>query len=299
MSAYVIGVDAGGTKTSACAFAEDGALLAQCRTGAGNFSADPTAARGQVLAAIDACRRAAAGKCRYIAVGAAGLRGAGLGPALTGELQQRYRCCAKAVDDGLLALYAKLRGRDGVLVIAGTGSVAYGKKGAVCHSQGGWGPLLDDRGSGTAIALALLRQVTQAWDEGRALSAMEQAALEQMGCASPLLVPRFVYGASKGELAALAPLVERFAGQGDAAAARLLADAGRELAGLAAGAARRLGLTAPLAAVSGSILEKCPPVAQAFWRRLTELAPGARPTAAGTARAEEGALWFYRETQTS
>lgn len=296
MSGYVIGADAGGTKTSACAFSLDGALLTRHQTGPGSFSADPDGAKNAVFAAVDACWKEAAGECRYIAVGAAGLRGAGLGPVLAEELRARYGCGVRAVDDGLLALYAKLRGRDGVLVIAGTGSVAYGKAGGQCASQGGWGHLLDDRGSGTAIALALLRQVTAAWDAGRPLSALEEAVLRRAGCETPLLVPRFVYSAAKGELAALAPLAEQFAGQ-DAAADRILRQAGEDLAAMAAGTARRLALTEFPVAVSGSILEKCPPVAAAFWRQLARLAPGAGPAAQGAVRAEEGALWFYREAQ--
>lgn len=296
MSGYVIGVDAGGTKTSACAFALDGAPLARHQAGPGSFSADPAGAERAVFAAIDACRAAAGAGCRYVAVGAAGLRGAGLGPELTEKLRARYGCGARAVDDGLLALYAKLQGQDGVLVIAGTGSVAYGKAGGHCASQGGWGHLLDDRGSGTAIALALLRQVTAAWDMGRPLSALEEAVLRRAGCETPLLVPRFVYGAAKGELAALAPLAEQFAGQ-DEAADRILRQAGEDLAAMAAGTARRLALTQFSVAVSGSILEKCPPVAAAFWRQLTRLQPGATPAAQSAVRAEEGALWFYRETQ--
>ena len=296
MNGYVIGVDAGGTKTSACAFALDGAPLARRQTGPGSFSADQQRAKASVLAAIDACRAAAGPGCRYVAVGAAGLRGAGLGPALAGELRARYDCGAKAVDDGLLALYAKLQGRDGVLVIAGTGSVAYGKADGRCASQGGWGHLLDDRGSGTAIALALLRQVTAAWDAGRPLSELEEAVLRRAGCETPLLVPRFVYGATKGELAALAPLAQQFAGR-DAAADNILRQAGEDLAAMAAGAARRLALTRFPVAVSGSVLEKCPPVAAAFWKQLARLAPGAAPAAHSAARAEEGALWFYREAE--
>lgn len=294
MKPYVIGVDAGGTKTSACAFSLDGTLLTRQISGPGNFSADASQALSNVLSAVNACRAALGEGCRYIAVGAAGLRGAGLGAQTEALLKERCGCPCRAVDDAMLALYAKLQGGDGVLVIAGTGSVAYAKAGAARVSSGGWGMLLDDRGSGTAIALEVLRRLVRNFDEGRALSDLEQALLRQMGCESPLLVPRFVSGAGKAQLAALAPLVESYAAQGDDAAGELLSWAGGELAAMAAVAARRLGLKAPCTAVSGSILEKCAPVTDAFWDEWNRLLPGARPVHS-TDRAEKGALWFYRE----
>lgn len=296
MCSYVIGVDAGGTKTSACAFSPEGELLAQYVKGPALFTADAQQAQANVLAAIDACRAALSMDCAYIAVGAAGLRGKGTAPELAALLREKYRCPAAAVDDGLLALYAKLRGEDGVLVIAGTGSVACAKAGRDCLCSGGWGMLLDDRGSGTAIALEALRRLLKRYDTGVPLLPMDEALLRRMDCASPVRIPGFVYGVNKAQIAALAPVVMEYAEAGCGEANSILTQAGEGLAAMSADAPRRLGLTAPRTAASGSILEKCAPVRQAFWRAWSGLFPGAVAVHSNE-RAEKGALWFYRENK--
>ena len=84
-----------------------------------------------------------------------------------------------------MALYAKLQGQDGLMVIAGTGSVAYGKAGNQVVSCGGWGMLLDDRGSGTAIVLDAFRSMVSGYDEGRSVTVTEAELLKKIRCTSP------------------------------------------------------------------------------------------------------------------
>ena len=228
------------------------------------------------------------------AAGAAGIRGAGLEEEVRRRLKERYGCRAKACDDGVMALYAKLQGQDGLMVIAGTGSVAYGKAGNQVVSCGGWGMLLDDRGSGTAIVLDAFRSMVSGYDEGRSVTVTEAELLKKIRCTSPKHVPRFLYQASKREIAALMPVIAENGEKGEADAVKILECAGRQLAQMAMGAVKRLELKEPPVAVSGSILERCGIVLDTFWETWTETYPGSKRIS-GKERVEKGALWFYRE----
>lgn len=295
MRPYVIGVDAGGTKTSVCAFDLEGQLIYHGVGAAANFSENPMAWK-HVEDAVDTCIEVTEGQYAYIAVGASGICGAGMEKEMQTKLQNRYHCQSRVVDDGRLALQAKLRGRDGVLVISGTGSVAYGKVGRRLIRTGGWGLLLDDRGSGTAIVLEAFRGLAKSQDEGRSLTAMEKGLLEQLGCPSPYQLPGSLHRLTKAQLAALAPIVIEHGKQGEEEARKILQEAGRKLAQMGSQAADRLGLSAPYTAVSGSILEKCELVSEAFFAEWFERFPDAK-LAAGEERVEKGALWYYREEE--
>lgn len=291
---YVIGVDAGATKTSACGFSLDGRLLAGHQTGPGNFVEDAAGAEKNVLRAVEMCLEDLGSGCRLVGVGAAGMRSSGLSGKLRGRLEQAADCRAKVTDDGMLALYANLGRREGILVIAGTGSIVYGRSKTGQVSIGGWGTLLDDRGSATAIAIRCLKNMVRSCDEGLPISLLGEDILKELNCSSIWQLPRAVSRAGKAGIAALAPIVAEHAGKGDESARDILAHAGAELGDMACQAAGRLGLTSPVTGVSGSVFQKNPLVAQAFWEKMKTCLPGAVPCPAHE-RAEKGALWFYQE----
>ncbi len=265
----VIGVDAGGTKTSAAAYDEAGREVARCKSGPGNFSTDAALAAHNVAEALDGCRRACSGRCRGILIGAAGMRGYDGKERLVRKLEARFSCPVVPTDDGALALYAALGAEDGVLVISGTGSIAYGRCGEKLQSRGGWGHLLDDRGSGYEIAIRAFRLMTEDYDDGRDLSPLSAALLEWSGVSRVKEIAAFLQRISKREIAAAVPAIERMALSGDTAAMRLLNDAGERLTEIALPLIRSMGLEKPRVAVSGSVLLKSSPVADAFWKRIS------------------------------
>lgn len=297
MTEYVIGVDAGGTKTSACAFDLDGNILSQHITGAGNFSANPDLAWENVISATEACIKDVGDNLKFLAVGAAGIQGAGLTKHTECQLKARFHCPARVVDDGMMALMGKLEGKNGILVIAGTGSVAYGKNGSNILRNGGWGMLLDDRGSGTFIVLEAFRRLVFGYDTGRNLTPMEKALLKEIGCTSVQVLPGVLNKISKGQLAALTPIISKYGEMGHEDAEYILREAGHQLSEMAVNTAKRMELSPPLIAVSGSVLEKCRIVTETFWKDLNGQLPDLK-TVLNENRVEKGALWFYQECTT-
>lgn len=291
---YVIGVDGGATKTSACGFSLDGRLLVRYETGPGNFVEDPGNAERNLLGAVKKCLENLGNGCLLIGAGAAGMRSSGLAGEIREKLERAGNCQARVTDDGMLALYANLGQQEGILVIAGTGSIVYGRSKTGQVSVGGWGYLLDDRGSGTAIALNCLRYMVRSQDEGCPVSLMGRDILKELGCGDIWQLPQAVSRRGKARIAGLAPIVAEHAKKGDKIACHILTQAGGELADMACQASGRLGLTAPLTGVSGSVFEKNPLVTQAFWEKMKACLPDAVPCQTHQ-RAEKGALWFYQE----
>ncbi len=288
---YLIGIDSGGTKTAFTAYTIDGAALLREKKDGANFSSSFEAALSCVMNGTLSFIRKLDGNCLFIALGASGIRGTGRADEVKKLLENStgIPCCV--IDDGLFGLYSRFGSEDGILVVSGTGSVAYGKKGCTFHSIGGWGHLVDDRGSGTRISLNAIRNLLYRFDEGEKATVLDNRILEHCGVPSPLLVPSFLYTSSKKDIAAIAPIVEDEAKNGDREAEGLLLEAGDELASMVRKLSEILNLDNPSVAISGSILEKCSLVRERMYSSLGE---GFIPFASSAAP-EHAVLSLYRE----
>ena len=145
------------------------------------------------------------------------------------------------VDNDMYVAYRNaFRPGEGVLLYAGTGSVAYHIRGdGTVMRAGGYGYLIDDAGAGFWIGRAGLRRVMRWVDErvdetgGPADRPLARAVYEALGSRHWPDIMGTVYGDGRAGLAALAPAVAGAALEGDEAAVEILRDAGRELARLA------------------------------------------------------------------
>ena len=125
---------------------------------------------------------------------------------------------------------------DGINIVAGTGSIGYGRRHGRGARAGGWGEAFSDEGSAYWIAIRGLNTYSRMSD-GRLpkgpLYAMFNEALQLQ---SDLDICTHVYGegaSSRGELAQLSQVVARAAQAGDAEAIGIFAQAGEELARIA------------------------------------------------------------------
>lgn len=100
-------------------------------------------------------------------------------------------------NDALIALSSGTYGGPGIVLIAGTGSIAYARLGdGTIHRVGGWGYLFGDEGSGYAMGRRALVAVMQAYDGRGPATALTDKILEKANCGNPVdLIPR-IYGLS-------------------------------------------------------------------------------------------------------
>jgi glucosamine kinase len=146
----------------------------------------------------------------------------------------------------------------GIVIIAGTGSVAFGRDAAGREARaGGWGPTLGDEGSGYAIARDGLSAIVRAYDGRGGSTAMTRLLCQEYDMCDPSDLPRFVYAATThtDDIARYGKLVIEAAGMADEVALEIVGTAGRELAACITAVARKLNLTEqefPVAYVGGA-----------------------------------------------
>jgi N-acetylglucosamine kinase-like BadF-type ATPase len=139
-----------------------------------------------------------------------------------------------------IAFYAAFGDGPGVMVIAGTGSIAYGRnsRGRTTRA-GGWGPAVSDEGSGYWIGRSAISAALRAEDDGEN-PALLQSLMQAWAVKSKDQLILAANASPPPDFAALFPTVESAAGSGDPTARLVLAQAGAELASLAKVVIRRL-----------------------------------------------------------
>lgn len=283
---YVIGIDGGGTKTRVAVCAPDGTLLRRETLGAFNLSAigeDGFRRRTEEILALCGDMRG----CGAICVGGAGVSGAAAGEILRAELAAHgFAGKLLLCGDHEIALAGAMQ-TPGCVLIAGTGSVCYGKNVAgEAFRCGGGGHIIDDPGSGYTLGRDALAAALRTEDGRLSENALHAAVMDAVGGHDIQGIFDFVYFSRRGksDIAALAPLVLRCAEQGDAVSLAILRRGATELAHLVSAVTGRLGLDkkSPCALAGGLLAEN-----NIYRRTVCEaLAPFCRP-----AKPEHGALF--------
>jgi glucosamine kinase len=217
------GVDGGGTKTLVALADENGNELIRRSGPAGLVDPRHPTAAAEVVAGVVREAVRDAGLSGAPVVLCAGL--AGVGNRAEREAVREALLAAGVagrvlvVTDGETALEGVLGGEPGILLIAGTGSVAYGRgpDGRV-ERCGGWGMVVGDEGSGFAIGRGGLVAALRAVDGRGAQTRLLPFFLELLGVEDVRGIPPWAGRAAKAEIAALAEHVVRAAEEGDAVA---------------------------------------------------------------------------------
>jgi N-acetylglucosamine kinase-like BadF-type ATPase len=276
----LIGVDVGGTKT--VAGVSDGSQIIARADGPG-AAVRPGRALASAATVAEVVRQALAKAKRLsgdiLLVGAAG---AGREPERE-ELRKALRSenVAERVvvtTDIDIALAAAFADGPGIVVSAGTGSVAVGRdRTGQQHRIGGYGWQMGDEGSGYAIGRAALGAVSRAADGRSPRTALTQRVLSATRSEDFDALVRWAAGASPAEVAALAPPVLETAATGDVLAQGIADYAARELSQLAICLLPVMEIDPPVGvAITGGLLGADTPLRRRVLARLTE-EPGLQP----------------------
>jgi N-acetylglucosamine kinase-like BadF-type ATPase len=247
-----LGIDSGGTQTM-CAVAEDGRELARGTAGSSKITRVGIDQAAKVLTVLvrDTCAAAKVlpENIDAACIGAAGAGNNAVAQRLAAIMDGVLRCPVTVVGDMEIALESSFDDRAGMVVIAGTGSIAFGRDatGKTARS-GGMGPEDSDEGSGEWI--------------GRAALAQELVRVEL----------------TEGQSAAqLVPVVVEMAESGEPNARQLLVAAGGKLAGLARGVWEQLWAEDEIipVAMSGGVFAHSKIVGRIFTESFQALRPRA------------------------
>src|SRR3954467_10814505 len=226
-SIYVLGIDAGGTKTVCQLADENGEVLAESRRGGANLQA---AGELEVEKVLHEVMEEAIGdhevRPTAICLGIAGVDRPDDARVVRGIMKRiGYKAKVLVVNDALVALEAGAPGAPGIVLIAGTGSIAYGRNE---HNQaaraGGWGYMLGDEGSGYWIGRAALRAVLRQADRRGPATALTDMLLNHFNVSAPQELIHKIYNTTLRPTAigALAMSVQAAFSQGDAVAIGIL-----------------------------------------------------------------------------
>lgn len=250
MDNYVIGVDGGGTKTIGVLANYDGSVLAQFTGGASNYQV----AGGKKLKAelenifnnLLRLSKFPKQKVSHIYLGLAG----------AGRESDRSEIKALLADtsfakgitvesDARVALAGAFGGKPGIILIAGTGAICFGKNvGSPVVRAGGWGYLLGDEGSGFFIGQQAIIAALKDLDGRSEKTSLRQLfeskyRLKQLDEIIPLIYKGKI---DRTEISNLAPLVYEASQRGDAVAMNIIRSNGQELGKLARAVAEKLNL---------------------------------------------------------
>jgi len=190
-------------------------------------------------------------------------------------LARRVRVMA----DGEVALSTAFADGTGIIVSAGTGSIAYARDPAgQLHRAGGYGWQLGDEGGGYWLGRRALDVAARAQDGRGEGSTLLARLLGALGLRTFDDLVRWTATASPAQVAALAPHVLNAAAEGEVVAQRVVEDAARELVALVVTLERHYPGTGPVpVAMTGGLLVAHSPLADAFRTRLAAQSKRARP----------------------
>jgi glucosamine kinase len=271
--AIFLGIDGGGSQTS-CAIGDETALLGS-GAGAGSnvLRVGEAQARKAIASAIRQACTAAKVTLKQIKRTCIGVAG-GARPETTEVIRRILSELVsgeiEVVGDMVIAMEAASDGGPGVVVIAGTGSIAYGRNAAGQTARaGGWGFAISDEGSGHWIGRAAVAAAMRAFDEAQNGGLLE-SVMKAWGVGTREQMIVVSNASPPPDFAGLFPAVLAAVEAGDPRAHDILAQAGVELATLAKIVISRLftdGANAQVA-MSGGVFRNSALIRQVFYNRL-------------------------------
>jgi glucosamine kinase len=232
----ILGVDGGGTQSRARLCAYSGTLLGEAVSGPANLRLGIEASFSSVFDAARQCLAAAAIAPEEISrvVACLALAGASEPGHLDAAERRRHPFRAAVITtDAHAACVGAHDGRDGGVVIAGTGAVAWATINGKTYRIGGWGLPVSDEGSGAWLGNEVLRRVLWAYDGRAAWTPLLRAVFADFRN-DPHAIVCWTATASPRDFGAFAPRVADFARKEDQTAVELMQMAAAHIDSLAA-----------------------------------------------------------------
>jgi N-acetylglucosamine kinase-like BadF-type ATPase len=280
---HVLGIDVGGTKT-VCLLGDDhGRTVASARGPGANLQAVGELELEKVLHGV--MEQTVAPRSATPAVICLGIAGVDRpeDAAVVAAIMSRigYQARILVVNDALIALQAGVGSEPGIVIVAGTGSIAYGcDRHGTAARAGGWGYVLGDEGSGYWIGRLALRAIVREADGRGPATTLTARLLKHFAAERPAELLHTVYhrDVRPAVVAALATHVQGASDEGDQVATAILARGADELVAAAVSVATQLRLIDQefTCVLSGGLFKAVPWLRGQVTRRLQAVAPHSR-----------------------
>ena len=270
---FVCGIDGGGTRTTVLCRTADGKEVGRREFGPLNLNSIGETAFRKTLEEI-VRYIGSLGTCRALGLGVSGITNPEvfrLAENVLSRLEFPYRI----MGDQEIAHTGALNGKEGIIIISGTGSVCYGRTADGRSTfTGGWGHLIGDSGSGYALGRDALIAVSKVIDGYGRKTVLTDLLAEDLGLDSEQKIVSYVYSNDKSAVASLSPVVDKACRLGDEVAMDIVQANARSLVDIVTAAAARLGFGSCSVALLGGLLTHETFLKQEFIRMLKEKEPG-------------------------
>ena len=271
MDRYLCGIDGGGTTTSVVVCNQSGNIIGSFRAGSINQYGIGTEKVVEEYQWIHDRLISILGRLPdAVYIGSSALDGQATDEeahAMTGGIFKSVRLCIHS--DVYIALLGFSQGKQGAILISGTGSMACGIDSQGCyHTSGGWGQTLGDEGSGYHLALEGIQAALRGYDGVSESTVLTQKVMDFFHLKRMTEIIDLFYNPplEKSKIAAFATVVESAALDGDPVAMRLLDNEIDWLCKLALSITSKCKVTA--IGMYGSMLVKSPVIGKRLGERL-------------------------------
>jgi N-acetylglucosamine kinase-like BadF-type ATPase len=175
--------------------------------------------------------------------------------------------------DARIALEGAFSGNPGSILIAGTGSIMFGKDSeGVIHRVGGFGRFIGDEGSGYTIGKLGLTAASKQFDGRGNETLLTKLIADKFGITSPEILITEVYK-NNFDIASVAPLVLEAAAQGDEACMSIVETQTDELIAHLASIAKKINRPVVDVSFIGGIITNDHIFSQLFKKKIAERLP--------------------------
>lgn len=230
---YLIGIDAGGSKSELIAYDLSGNVLCCKIGGFGNPAVNLDKTINNIITLIGDCT-SELGKedlC-YISIGMAAVETGNYAELIKKYVESTYGIKTLVLNDAEMACKAYFGNKDGILAIAGTGSSCYVQKNGQGEMVGGWSHILGDEGSGYHTVINAFKNIICRIDKNLPFDSLSKKILTKIGGTSRSEIMDFIYNNEKNTIASLFPIIVECSMEGDPYAVSLLENSGKYLADL-------------------------------------------------------------------
>ncbi|MEL7646551.1 MAG: BadF/BadG/BcrA/BcrD ATPase family protein [Sedimentibacter sp.] len=239
---YLIGIDAGGTKSELTAYDMSYKPIYSKTGGFGNPAVNLDKTINNSISLIGECLLDLGREhCNLIAIGMAAVETGNYAQLIRNYVKRTFEVETVVINDAEMACKAYFGNSDGILAIAGTGSSCFVQKSGKGQMVGGWSHILGDEGSGYHTVIEVFRNIVCMYDKCLPFDRLSSAILEKIGGSSRSEIMDFIYSNEKSEIASLFPVIVEHSMKGDTYAVSLLENAGKYLADLTFTAYRKAG----------------------------------------------------------
>ena len=251
---FVCGVDGGGTMTIAICCNLQGKEIARREFGPFNLNSIGQQAFKNILNELVSFLNET-GNCRALCIGAAGSTNKWVSECEENVLD-KTGIPYKLLGDFEIAQIGAFDGKDGIILISGTGSVCYGKnKGGKGAMAGGWGHLLGDEGSGYGIGRDAISAIARMYDGYGKPTILKDMLAKELNLDTPEKIVSYVYSNDKSAVAAIFHIVERAFKMKDAVAMDIIRRNAESLVQIVNAVVSRLEFKSINVALLGGLLE--------------------------------------------